>query len=368
MLSERKKKILEAVISENIKKPQAISSKDLHEKYFLDVSSATIRNELMALEEMGYLFQPHTSSGRVPTTQGFKKYISELMPERELTPEEITQLKENFASKINGLEDLAGVVAESLSSITNYASVVYVNNFLPAVIENIKIVRIGETEALVIVVTDLGVIKDLSIDTDPNLTDEDLITAGRFITEVMCGKVITDLNITEIEQEIKSLAHKYKKLFMLVIESITKRNQKPICKVEGASKLLSQPEYTSPEKARNTLKLFENKEVLAPLIETGNDLEISIKVGEDEKSDCSVVSATYKINGKNVGTAGIVGPVRMDYAKAVSVLKQVNNVIASEVSGFLPNGRTNKQKLKGDKHERRTNRTNWNKKQKETVG
>lgn len=332
MLSDRKKKILRAVVSENIEKPQTVSSKELKEKYFEDLSSATIRNELMALEEMGYLFQPHTSAGRLPTAEGFKKYINELMPEKALTTAELEQLKNDFDSKINGMEDLAGVVAKSLSSLTDYASVVYINRLAPAMIESIKLVRISDTDALIIAVTDLGVIKDLIVSIDENLSDEDLVTAGRFITQVMRGKVITELNISELEEEFSLLAEKYSNLFVVVLEAIYKREDKSKVWVEGASNLLSHPEYNNPEKAKNALKLFENKEVLAPLIETGNDLEVSIKVGEDEGQDCSVVSASYKINGKNVGTAGIIGPVRMDYAKAVSVLREVNSVIAKQMN------------------------------------
>ena len=345
ILSDRKKKILRAVISENIKKPQAVSSKDLHEKYFEDVSSATIRNELMALEEMGYLFQPHTSAGRVPTVDGFRKYISELMPEKELTKKEIEDLKSQFNAKISGVEDLAQVVARTLSTVTDYASVVYVNELLPAVIDSVKIVRITDNDAIVLVVTDLGVIKDLTIKIDEDLTDEDLLSAGKFLTQVVGGMEIGELNDVDVEEELTSLAERYKELFSVVIEAITTREQKPILKVEGASNLLSQPEYNNPEQARNTLKLFESKEVLAPLIQTGNDVEISIKVGEDENQNCSVVSATYKINGKNVGRAGIVGPVRMDYAKAVSVLKEVNTVISEEFNQQLKIG-----KPKGEKN------------------
>ena len=333
------------MVNENIEKPQAVSSKDLHDKYFEDVSTATLRNDLMALEEMGYLFQPHTSAGRVPTAEGFKKYINELMPEKELSASEIKQLKEQFNLKISGVEELAQAVAKSLSAVTEYASVVYVNNVLPAVIESVKIVRLDESEALVIVVTDLGVMKDLTISIDEDLTDEDCLSAGKFLTSIIQGREISELNAQELEEGLEQLADKYRKIFNLVLEAIQKRDAKPIFKVEGTSNLLNQPEYKSPEEARKTIQMFESREVLAPLISTGNDVEISIKVGEDELKNCSVVSATYKINGKSVGRAGLVGPVRMDYAKAVSVLKGVNSVIAEEFK--------NKTRNRGEKNERK---------------
>lgn len=344
ILSERKRRILRAVINENIEKPQAVSSKDLHEKYFEDVSSATIRNDLMALEEMGYLFQPHTSAGRVPTLDGFKKYINELMPEKELTEKELLALKAQFNSKISGMEDLAQVVAHTLSTVTEYASVVYVDDLLSAVVESVKIVRLTDDEAIVLVVTDLGVMKDLTVTIDDDLTDEDLVMAGKFLTQVIGGMEISEIDGEIVEEQLAELAECYRALFGVVLDAITKRESKPIVKVDGTSNLLNQPEYNNPEQARKTLQLFESKEILAPLIKTGNDVEISIKVGEDENQNCSVVSATYKINGKSVGRAGIVGPVRMDYAKAVSVLKGVNNVISEEFNERL------QRRPKGQKH------------------
>lgn len=331
LLSDRKKKILNAIVSENLDHPQEVSSKELHDKYFKDVSSATIRNDLVALEEMGYLFQPHTSAGRVPTAEGFKKYITELMPERKLTKQEVEELKSKFNSKIDGVEELAQVVAESLSSLTDYASVVYVDELIRAVVEDVKVVRLYDRTALVILVTDIGVIKDITITINSGLTDIDLLSASRFITEITKGLEIGELlDKSFINNKIELLADDYRELFGTIIEALNNREQKKIVKVEGASNLLSHDEFKKPEVALQAIKMFETKECLVPLVRTGNDLEISIKVGEDENNNCSVVSADYKINGKSVGTAGVVGPIRMDYAKAVSVLKQVNSVIAEE--------------------------------------
>lgn len=343
MLSERKKKILEAVISENIKKAEPISSKELQERFFNDVSSATIRNDLMHLEEMGYLFQPHTSSGRIPTTAGFKKYIEELMPEKELTKNELDELKQNFKDKIGGIEDLAQVVAKTISRATNYASVVYMGLTAEATIESVKLVKITDDTCLIILVTDLGVIKDLMINVPQTTSEEDAMTVSRILTEVLAGAPISGINEYKAELLVSAEMEKYRKIFDLVISAIEQRKEKPVVKTDGASNLLSQPEYESVDKARNAIKLFESTEVLTPLLGSGNDLEISIKVGASETEDCSVVSASYKVNGKNIGRAGIVGPVRMDYAKAVSVLKSVNERISAGIMDLIPASNKNKK-------------------------
>ncbi len=332
LLSDRKKKILQAVINENIKSAEPISSKDLQEKYFNSVSSATIRNELNGLEEMGYLSHPHTSSGRVPTTTGFKKYIAELMPEEQLTKAEVAELKSNFNTKINGIEELAVISAGAISKATNYASVVYMGLSQDAVIESIKLVKVVDEMCLAIIVTDMGVIKDITISLPKDATDDDVITAGRIISEAVSGKTIAELGQIDMAELISDNLDNYRLFFEELIDAIIERGEKKIVKYDGASNLLDQPEYKSIEKAKKAISIFENRKVLTPLLESGNDLEINISVGANEDNDCSVVSATYKINGKEIGKAGVVGPVRMDYAKAVSVLKEINNTIAENVN------------------------------------
>ncbi len=342
VLSERKKKILQAVINENIKSAEPISSKDLQEKYFSSVSSATIRNELNGLEEMGYLSHLHTSSGRVPTTTGFKKYIEELMPEKELTKTEIKKLQDNFNTKISGIEELAVVSAKTISEATNYASIVYLGISEDAVINNVKLVKLLENLCLLIIVTDLGVIKDITIEIPSSLTEEDCTTAGKFVTEVIGGKTLNELSAIDVKEKLMGDLQNYRNVFNLILSAIIERSQKKVVKYDGTSNLLSLPEYKSIDKAKKAISIFEDKKVLTPLLEGGTDLEVSISVGTDPEEDCSVVSATYKINGKQIGKAGVVGPVRMDYAKAVSVLKQINQTIAQNVSlGYKEGHSTN---------------------------
>lgn len=332
MLSDRKKKILQAVINENIKSAEPISSKDLQEKYFNTVSSATIRNELNGLEEMGYLSHPHTSSGRVPTTTGFRKYIDELMPIEKLTKNEIAELKSNFDTKIDGIEELAVISAGAISKATNYASVVYLGLSQDAIIENIKLVKVVDDMCLAIIVTDMGVIKDITISLPEEASEEDVSTAGKIISEAVNGKTIGELSTIDMTELILDNFDNYRMFFEELIGAIIAKSEEKIVKFDGASNLLDQPEYKTIEKAKKAISIFEDRKVLTPLLETGNDLEVSINVGADEDNDCSVVSATYKINGKEIGRAGVVGPVRMDYAKAVSVLKEINNTIAENVN------------------------------------
>lgn len=349
MLTERKKKILQAVIDENIKSAEPISSKELQEKYFDSVSSATIRNELMGLEELGYLTHPHTSSGRVPTATGFKKYIEELMPEKKLSMGEIAKLQETFNEKIDGIEDLVSLTAKSISEATTLASIVYMGVTSDATVSSVKLVKLTDESCLAIIVTDLGVLRDITIQIPESVTDEDCITAGKILSETVRGKTIGELKDERIlEAELSNSLAGYRMFFDLLIEALKQREEKPVVRYGGASNLLNQPEYKSIEKAQKAMTIFENKQILTPLIESGNDLEISISVGANEEEDCSVVSATYKINGKSVGRAGVIGPVRMDYAKAVSVLREINETIEKNVDfvGLKPKNKSPKANQK----------------------
>lgn len=325
-LSDRKKKILSAVISENIKNAEAVSSKDLQSKFFKNISSATIRNELVSLEEMGFLQQQHTSSGRVPTEKGFKKYINELMPVNKLSKREIEKINSRFSGKISEMEELAQETAKVISDATNYASIVYLGVLDEAVVQKVKIVKITSDESLVVVVTDLGIIKDITMTTKKDISEEDYEYASILLTDALGGKTLAE--VQDSDKLIQKQAKKYREIFSMIITVINKQKDRKKPKIGGSSKLLNQPEYQSVEKAKKALAIFEDKNILMPLLKSGNNLEISIKVGSDTQlENCSIVCASYKIKGKKIGQAGVIGPLRMDYSRAVSVLKSVGDSI-----------------------------------------
>ena len=332
-LSERKKKILSAVIDESIKTAEPVSSRDVQEKYVREYSPATIRNELMALEEMGFLFQPHTSSGRIPTAEGYKMYVDELMQIKKLSKKETEQIRESFEGKLSSLDDIMQKTARIISDVTNYASVVYFGIANHATIDKILLVPLSPRSTLVVVSTDLGVIKEET--SLIRASEEDLRQASKILTNSFKGKRLED-----VEQGyflVSNELSKYKEIFDTIIQIITTRDN-DITKnmaVSGKEKLLNYPEYHDINKLKNTISIFDNKDVLFPLISGDNNLEISVKVGGDEKlgiTDCSVVSATYKLNGKTIGSAGVVGPLRMDYAKVVSILKNVTDVLEDNLN------------------------------------
>ena len=331
-LSERKKNILKAVINENIKTAEPVSSSDLQRDYMSDVSSATIRNELAALEEMGFLSQPHTSSGRVPTLEGYRKYISELMQEKKLTKVEADKIKENFSSKVKNISELLENTAKVISDASNYASIVSLGVTDNATISNVMLVKIDEKQILAVLVTDIGTIKEI-VDTK-GFSEEDINVATKFLKTKLIGKQLS--SIDEIFDSLPAELTKYKNLFESIIEAMIEKSHddKNNMAFVGKEKLLDYPEYQEPQRFKKTLKTLNDKSTLKSIIDShgDSDLEISINVSDgDDDANYSVVTAKYKVNGKLAGTASVIGPVRMDYEKAVSILKNVTSKLEENI-------------------------------------
>lgn len=336
-LSERKKKILSAIIETNIKseRAEAVSSKWLQEEYLPELCSATIRNELNALEEMGYLTHLHTSSGRVPTKEGYEKYASELMQERKLSAKEKEVIKSNFSNKLVSISDIIDRSAKTIAKATNYASVVYTDKKDNALIKDIKLYPVSKTTQLVVVVTNDRVINEIA---NLGTNDEaDLNAASGILKDLFENRPISaiiDQNFRE--KVVTKELQKYKFVFDKVLEIIESNNNNYSgnISVAGKEKLIEYPEFDDVAKVKKAVSVFESKDTILPLIKNGNDLEISINVGSDESGleDCSIITVSCNITGDQKITAGVIGPMRMDYSKAISVLKEVAETIEDAIA------------------------------------
>lgn len=336
-LSDRKKKILSAVIETNVKskKAEAVSSKQLQEEYLPKLSSATIRNELNALEEMGYLTHLHTSSGRVPTKEGYEKYITELMHEKKLTSRERESIQSNFANKLVSIRDIIERSAKTISKATNYTSIVYSGPSNRAIIKDIKLYPVSKTTQLVVVVTNENVINELTYLGTNN--EDDLKSAGDILKELFVGKPLSLIKNRDFRNKVvtKELT-KYKVVFDRVLDIISaeSNNYSNNLSIAGKDKLMEYSEFNDIEKFKKAVSIFENHESLIPIIDTDDDVEISINVGSDDTGleDCSIIKISCNISDGTKITAGVVGPMRMDYSKAVSVLKEVAETIENTLN------------------------------------
>lgn len=332
-ISSRKEKIIQAVVDSYIVSCEPISSAEIKENYLPDLSSATIRNELAALEEMGYLEQPHTSAGRVPTADAYRLYVDKLMPKRKLSRSELKVINSYFDHKITEIDTILKNTAKVISEITNLTSVAVIPDITGAVVDNNKIVKLTDSSALVIIVTNLGVLKDATVEIASSLGDDYFMIASNFISSAFHGRTIGE--ILEPDRVIEEIKAEYEKLFRAIIKIIkdyVENGGIGDVVLEGSTKILDQPEYANVNKARAMLEMLEAKEQLVPILKSPENVNLNIKIGKDNEMgdgmpECAIVTANYQINGVTIGNAGVIGPIRMDYSKVVSVLDYIGKTL-----------------------------------------
>lgn len=326
-LSERKERILKAVVDEYIKSASPVSSGEIQQKHFNEISSATIRSEMSALEDMGYLIQPHTSAGRIPSKKAYKLYVDKFMVKLPLRRKEIELINASFKSRFDGIEEIVKRAAKVISDVTNYTSVIVLSNINRVKIKRIKLVDLDSRSALVIIITDSGIIRDKIITLSATINPIYIEDANNLLNKIFEGKTVAEIKQADeiINTELKDFKELYENIVAILLSYEEDKNSSVI--IEGASKMLDHPEYDL-DTTRNILSVIDKKERIAELIEENQDIEFTVRIGKDEALDkCAIVTAKYKINGKEIGHAGVIGPERMDYSKVVSVLNYVGKTL-----------------------------------------
>lgn len=333
-LSDRKKKILQYVVDDYIETAVPVSSKSLTERHLKDISSATVRNELSALEELGYLTQLHTSSGRVPSAEAYKLYVSDLMVKDKLSAKELDYIKKIFLDKADNLEEVIKNTTKVISELTSYTSVGIQSHDLSEKIVSIKFFRYKPDSALVIIVTEMRLLKDNFIDVPESMTEEQLKDAEKVLDNMCRNKTFGE--ICEMKPEMEDSFMGYKNIFVNVIEALKTYVQTTDDDVvtAGEDKILDHPEYADIGKIKDFLSVVTSKDKVMTLLSGDNrDIKINVKIGADGydeiPKECSLVTATYSANGNKLGTYGVIGPIRMDYQKVVAVLENVGKILES---------------------------------------
>lgn len=332
-ISGRKEKIIQAVVDRYIVSCEPISSAEIKENYLPELSSATIRNELAALEEMGYLAQPHTSAGRVPTAEAYRLYVDKLMPRRKLSKSELKVINSYFDHKITEIDEILRSTAKVISEITHLTSVAVIPDLNSAVVESVKIVKLTDHTALIVIVTNMGVLKDATVEVAEELDDNYFTVAGNFITTSFRGRSIGE--ILAPDAMLAEIRNEYETLFAAIIRIIRdyiENGGVGDIVLEGSAKILEQPEYANLEKARAMLEMLEAKKRLAPMLRSPENVNLNIRIGRDNEiadglPECAIVTANYSVNGVALGQAGVIGPIRMDYSKVVSVLDYIGKTL-----------------------------------------
>ena len=329
-MDERKRKILQAIIEEYINLAEPVSSNSLINKYDLNCSSATIRNEMAELEKQGYLDKVHTSSGRIPSAKGYRFYVDELMQDDRISLEEIKYISEKLETKVHEIEDLTKITATTISEITHYTAVTIGPRATDQIIKELKFVLLGERMVLAVIMTDSGMVKETIIKFDEDVSNKQVETINYMFNNKLKGQPIEKIDKPLEEYLINEMSDSVR-VIRPIVEQLKKALFDEKYYLEGARRELELPEFNSLEVAKNFVNILDTKEVIADMLNSGFAEDINIYIGDenekDELKDFSVVTFKHKVNGKDLGTIGIIGPKRMDYSKVISVMKYISKKI-----------------------------------------
>ncbi len=347
LLDDRKLRILQAIIDDYIHSAEPVGSRTIAKKHELGLSSATIRNEMADLEEMGFLEQPHTSAGRVPSDKGYRLYVDKLMQINELSDIDIENIRNAMDIKINELSQIIRNASVAMSQITKYTSMAVTPHIKRSVLKAVQVVPIEPGKALVIVVTDSNIVRNNLVRIPEKTTPDFLIQVSNMLNDKLKGYTLEMLknNLLNGEAEqLTSLPYDLMKPILDGIEDLIKLIDQPEIYLEGTTNIMNYPEFKEVQKVKEFLSLLDEKKLMSDILNSDHfkTNEIIIQIGNenviDGIKDCSLVTASYSVDDYVIGAIGIIGPTRMEYSKVVSSMNYIRNKINQEILKLLGDG------------------------------
>ena len=331
-LDNRKITILKAIIKTYLETGEPVGSRTISKYSELKLSSATIRNEMSDLEEMGYIIQPHTSAGRIPSDKGYRFYVDQIMQEKD---NEVTEFKDMMVQKVDQLELVLKKMAQVLAANTNYAAMISGPSYHKTKLKFIQLSRVEAHKLLVVVVVEGNIVKNTMIDIAEELGEQELLNLNILLNSSLNGLTIEEINL-DIISRLKEDAGIHSQVVELVLnevaEAIKAGGEDLQIYTSGATNIFRYPELSEGDKASKLIGTLEHKEMLQEFVsevntENGGDAGIQVYIGDEtpvqSMKDCSVVTANYDLGGGLRGTVGIIGPKRMDYEKVLGTLRNL---------------------------------------------
>lgn len=336
-MEKRKEAILRAITDDYIETAEPVGSRTIARKYRLGVSPATIRNEMADLEESGYIQQPHTSAGRIPSDKGYRFYVDMLMPQAEIPGEERQKLRAQVEAPPLAIENMIRRATRLLAVLTHYAAVAVTPSWLDSIVSAVRFVPIDDMQILVVVVIEPGYVQNRIVDA-PGINVEILAQAGRAVTALLKGKTLRDLTLnvrTQLMELVPNHVLSEALLEMLTLGLAHDSTEKVF--LEGSINLIDHPEFREIQKAKSLLAALEERERMLNIMGkamSGRNVSIGEENTAEEMRECSVISATYRVNGRVVGTVGIIGPTRMEYTKGISLVEAMAETLTDLLRGM----------------------------------
>lgn len=342
VLNERKIRILEAIINDYIATAEPIGSRTIVKKYDLGISSATVRNEMSDLEDLGLIIQPHASSGRIPSDKGYRLYVDSMMRYRELTGDEVDFLREIISNNIKQIDYLMKETAKAISILTNYTTIISEPYVKTAGIKHVQLVPFDENSIIAVLVTDTKAVKNIVVNLNENISYETLNMLSLGLNSHLSGLPLEDISIsTDFLQKFPGKEKVVEAVLSAIIMELQEKEDVQIY-TSGTKNILAFPEFSNIERAKEIFQALEEKRLLVTLLGQGGTGDIEIVIGDEnnisQMKNCSIIKANFQIGDSRAGGIGIIGPTRMDYSQVASILNGIVKKINSALKALSGGG------------------------------
>lgn len=339
VLDVRKMRILQAIVDDYILTASPVGSRTLSKRDDIELSPATIRNEMSDLTELGFLEQPHTSAGRIPSEKAYRLYVNSIMDRAKLTDEEAEYIRCHLNTRVSEVGEVIRETARMLSGITKYTSVVQTPQIKNARFKRISLIPVTDGKALAVIVTNNGATSSRMLSVPAGVTPRSIEQLAELMNERLAGYKLTDAQNTLLpllKEEIGEQAETVAAMLQPLTNSLNKQE----VEVVGVANMLDYPEYSDVAKAKSFLSEVENGSCIQQVFTQNKDgVELTVRIGTEndnpELKDCSVVTVNYRVGNEQAGSMGVIGPTRMDYGKVVAVLKCVSENLSNILSDML---------------------------------
>ncbi|MFZ5352900.1 MAG: heat-inducible transcriptional repressor HrcA [Bacillota bacterium] len=339
-LGDRKRLILQAIIEDYINTAEPVGSRTISKKYLTNTSPATIRNEMADLEEMGYIEQPHTSAGRVPSDKGYRLYVDKIMEQKKLNDAQVEMIKREFVDTLGEIDRLIKNASRLLSQMTQYTSIIMTPQIKQTCIKHIQLIGINNTTILAVIVTDAGIVKNCVLRVMREASNDFLDKLTNMLNSKLAGlsfEQINNINFEDIVRGMNTNGEIIEQLLPELKQTLLYSDTKEIYH-DGAANILNLPEFCDIQKAREFLNALEEEELLFNVLKNTNN-DVSVSIGNENMYEqfrnCSLITATYKINGKTIGSVGVIGPKRMEYSKVISIVDCMTQNLSEMLTKML---------------------------------
>ena len=339
MLDERKERILRAVIDDYIVSAEPVASRTLARKHDLGVKAATIRNEMADLEMLGYLEHLHTSSGRIPSAKGYRFYVDGLIPPKPVSDDEKALIEKWYAARVRRIEEIFRETAKLIAKVTHNVSLVLVPQVTQAAFRCLQFLPLDERRSIAVLMTDAGFMENKIFDMPSGSTFEDFQRLAAVINRALTGKTLSAIHSGELKKVRDEIADEklYSAARELIRRALDDTKQERLY-LGGTSAMVEQPEFRDAKKIKDILVMLEEEELIKDILRShisdGLRVTIGQENGDSRISDCSIITAAYHLNGELLGTIAVLGPTRMEYAKAMSLLEYMNTNLANMIKRF----------------------------------